>query len=341
VSKAVCLAACLAAAVLGQWTHLPLPWVLGPLLVTAGFSLMGLPVFAPQSGRRLGQIVVGTSVGLFVSLDVLARLSGALPAVILTALVAIIVCTLVGLLFARLADVDSTTAFFATTPAGMSEMSRIGELAGGRVDVIALTQAIRVATVVLVLPAAVIALRPGSAMAVILPAREIDYLTTIGLVLAGVAGALLMRAIRFDNPWTIGAVVAVGAIAAAGLVEGRLPRPAFWGGQFLIGIAVGSRFRRDVVRRLPRVCLAALATALLTLGLMTGYALLLTRVTGIDLVTGILGASPGGLAEMSVTAQLLQVDVALVVAFHVFRSFFVNGFSGKLYRLLVRLRLLG
>ena len=219
-------------------------------------------------------------------------------------------------------------------------MSRIGELAGGRVDVIALTQAIRVATVVLVLPAAVIALRPGSAMAVILPAREIDYLTTIGLVLAGVAGALLMRAIRFDNPWTIGAVVAVGAIAAAGLVEGRLPRPAFWGGQFLIGIAVGSRFRRDVVRRLPRVCLAALATALLTLGLMTGYALLLTRVTGIDLVTGILGASPGGLAEMSVTAQLHRSTWRWSSP-SIFRSFFVNGFSGKLYRLLVRLRLLG
>jgi uncharacterized membrane protein AbrB (regulator of aidB expression) len=34
----------------------------------------------------------------------------------------------------------------------------------------------------------------------------------------------------------------------------------------------------------------------------------------------IIATSPGGLAEMTITAQALQISVPLVVAFHLFRG---------------------
>jgi len=38
----------------------------------------------------------------------------------------------------------------------------------------------------------------------------------------------------------------------------------------------------------------------------------------------ILATSPGGLAEMTITAQALHISVPLVVAFHLFRVVIVN-----------------
>jgi len=38
----------------------------------------------------------------------------------------------------------------------------------------------------------------------------------------------------------------------------------------------------------------------------------------------IIATSPGGLAEMTITAQALQISVPLVVAFHLFRVVVVN-----------------
>ena len=45
---------------------------------------------------------------------------------------------------------------------------------------------------------------------------------------------------------------------------------------------------------------------------------------GVRLPGMLIATSPGGLAEMTITAQALQISVPLVVAFHLFRVVVVN-----------------
>jgi len=45
----------------------------------------------------------------------------------------------------------------------------------------------------------------------------------------------------------------------------------------------------------------------------------------------IIATSPGGLAEMTITAQALKVSVPLVVAFHLFRVVVVNMGTQHIY----------
>jgi uncharacterized membrane protein AbrB (regulator of aidB expression) len=45
---------------------------------------------------------------------------------------------------------------------------------------------------------------------------------------------------------------------------------------------------------------------------------------GLPVATMIIATSPGGLAEMTITAQALKISVPLVVAFHLFRVVIVN-----------------
>ena len=51
---------------------------------------------------------------------------------------------------------------------------------------------------------------------------------------------------------------------------------------------------------------------------------LLAWAFNLPAATMILATSPGGLAEMTITAQALHISVPLVVAFHLFRVVVVN-----------------
>ena len=84
-------------------------------------------------------------------------------------------------------------------------------------------------------------------------------------------------------------------------------------------MALGSRFSPSFFRAAPRFLgVSALATglALLLSGL---FVWLLARFVALPLPSLALAASPGGMAEMSVTAKVMHLSVPLVTATHVLR----------------------
>ena len=63
-----------------------------------------------------------------------------------------------------------------------------------------------------------------------------------------------------------------------------------------------------------------------------GFAWLLAQAAGLHPATVLLGTSPGGIAEMSITAKVLQLGVPVVTAFHVVRYIAVLTLTAPLYR---------
>jgi uncharacterized membrane protein AbrB (regulator of aidB expression) len=64
----------------------------------------------------------------------------------------------------------------------------------------------------------------------------------------------------------------------------------------------------------------------------TAFAALLAWGTGLPCATMVLGTSPGGIAEMSITAKVLQLGVPVVTAFQVCRLMAVLMLVAPLYR---------
>lgn len=314
-----------------QLAHVPMAWILGPLLATAITAIAGAPVFAPLSGRRIGQVVVGTSIGLNISTSVLLLMVTWLPFMIVTALVSVFLAAIVSVPFSFASGVDRKTAFYAMMPGGLSEMANLGAAAGAQSEPIAISQALRVALLVCVLPPLIIGLDIHGSIAddINLPTLPLSKVAIV--LIFGLAGVALARLARLNNPWMIGALVGAGSAAASGFIIGHLPLPLYWFGQFLIGISIGARFKRDTVLRLPRVFVSSVIFVLVLAALLFGYALLLSWLTGLDLASATLGSSPGGLAEMSITAQTLHLSVGLVTGFHIIRAFVVNGFTTQLW----------
>jgi len=112
-----------------------------------------------------------------------------------------------------------------------------------------------------------------------------------------------------------------------------IPTPILHLGQVLLGWSLGNKFKPDFFKTAPHyltiVALSNLGALLLTALLAYG----ISFWTDIPLPTLGLGLSPGGVAEMALTANVLQLGVPIVTAFHVVRMVGVLGTVGYLYRL--------
>ena len=336
------LVALLVAAAAGAAFHrlaVPLAWVLGPLVATAALAVAGRPVFTSVNARRFGQVTIGASIGLNITAAVLATIVLWLPVLIATAIFAIVLGAVIAAPLARWGGIDIRTAYYSMMPGGLTEMANIGLAAGARPEPIALAQSLRVTLLVLILPPLIVALDIHGDAVDGLAGRPLPWLHTLVALALGLGGVRLARLLRFNNPWMLGALIGTGTAAALGLLVGKLPTWLFYAGQFMIGIAVGARFRRESLMRLPRFAAAVTGTIIIVATIMGAYAALLSRLSGLDLASAALGASPGGFAEMAITAQTLHLSVGLVTAFHVVRAFLVNAAVEHIRGMLARIGL--
>jgi membrane AbrB-like protein len=86
-----------------------------------------------------------------------------------------------------------------------------------------------------------------------------------------------------------------------------------------LGCALGARFERDFLRGAPRFVGAVAATVLGAIVLSAAFGWISAEISALHPATLVLGTAPGGIAEMCVTAKVLQLGVPLVTAFHVTR----------------------
>lgn len=308
-----------AAAWLAATFSMPLPWMTGPLFAVAGARMAGVRLDAPRGGRQAGQWAIGAALGLYFSPVVVGQLLDHAGLVLAAAFASLALGSLCALLTLRLARVDAPTAFFASLPGGASEMATLAERWGGAVDRIAAAHALRVMMVVSLVPVA-LALAGAHGTDLYVPlVREVDAMRFPLLVAASLAGVGLFRVLRLANGWVLGPLLGVGALSALAVPLSALPGWVVNGGQLLIGCSLGCRFSREFFRAAPRFMAVASLTALLSIALGFALAGLLARFVEVPLATLALSTAPGGVAEMCITAKVLQLGVPLVTACHVLR----------------------
>ncbi len=318
--------------------HTPLPWMIGPLLCTAALCLGGAPLAASTRLRNAAQWIIGTALGLYFTPVVTAQMLGLAPFMLLGAAWAL----LIGHLFYRLllgcgAGVDPATAYFSSLIGGASEMAVFAEQHGARVDLVAAAHSMRVLIVVVTIPfgyqfAGIHGQQPDSFGAV----GAVDPAGLALLLALTALGGLGLKALRQPNPWVLGALAVAAVFTASGVSFSALPGWLSAGAQLLVGVSLGSRFTPAFLHTAPR-WLAAVALGSVAMVLGSGvFAWGMARVAGLDPAAVFLGNSPGGIAEMCITAKVLGLGVALVTAFHVVRYVVVLMLAAPIYTRWIR-----
>ena len=326
--------------------HTPIPWMLGPLLMTASASLLGVSVYSAMPLRNAGQWVIGTALGLYFTPAVGALVASLWWAIALGVVWACLSGWCLGrwLDKAHAAELDSlspqarrATTYFAGAIGGASEMTLIAERHGARTDLVASAHSLRVLMVTVILPFAMVLWGVhGLDASAATVSREVLPTGMLVLFMLTGAGALAMRALGRANPWFMGALLVTMVLTLADVQLSALPVPLTNAAQLFIGISLGVRFTPEFARSAPRWLAAVVLGTAAMMAVCALFGSALAWLTGLHPATLILGTSPGGIAEMAITAKVLQLGVPVVTAFQVCRLVAVLILAEPMFRWLVR-----
>ena len=335
VKLALTLVGAALAGALAQALHSPLPWLIGPLLATAAASALGAPLAASHRLRNAGQWIIGTALGLYFTPAVLGVVARLAPAIALGVAWAL----LLGYGFYRYLmwaergrGVLPASAYFAAAIGGASEMALLAEREGAQVDRVAGAHSLRVLIVVVLIPFGYQALGVHGADPSLLPLRTVQPAGLAALLAATAVGGALMQRLQVPNPWVLGALAVAATLTGAGVEWSALPRPLTNAAQLAIAITLGTRFTPASLRAAPRWLGAVALGTLAMIVLSAGFAAAVAWGWQLHPATVLLATSPGGIAEMAITASVLGLGVPVVTAFHVVRYAAVLVLTGPLWR---------
>lgn len=309
----------------------PLGWLLGTAIVTAGCSFAGYRVRFPAMLYRGALVVVGTGVGLSITSGVAEQLGSVLYLVPVAALCSIAIGRLLTPLFGRMSGLDMATAHFSLVPAGIAEMAETSAHYGADVGTVATMHALRVLLIVLILPAALAYVVEPHTSVVAPVTGTWTWSLALAFVIGGFAGKL-GSLVRMPNPYMLAPIVVLLLASGSNLIEAHEPRILVVLAQIAVGLNLGSRFDRVTIQKLPRAFAAALPIMLFHAALMVALACGASWLSGVDVPSAILGFATGGTVEMVLTAKTIGADIAFVTIFQAARGVFGNVLAGLIYQ---------
>jgi uncharacterized protein len=316
---------------------LPLPWMLGSMTACTLASLVRAPVEAPAVVRPPMTIVIGVMLGAGFTPQMIQSATTWLPTILGLAAFVLVSGAACVAYFRRVAGFDLPTSYFAGMPGGLVEMVITGEEKGGDARKIALVHSARILLVVLALPF-LIQLVSGTSLGprarfgtsiVDTPWRdEAWFLAT------AIGGVFLGRLLQLPARLLIGPMLASAIIHVAGVSRFVPPTEIVTIAQLVLGTTIGCRFAGTAPHEILRILILALGATVILLSLTVVIAFGVSRVSVHGITPLILAYSPGGLAEMSLVALSLGIEVAFVATHHIIRVIFVMAGSGPVFKLL-------
>ena len=326
------IAVAIAGALVCVYLKTPLPWLIGPLVAVAAVSMSHGKIAEPPLAREAGQWAIGVALGLYFSPDVVREIVRLSPWIAVAVIFSIVLGWLGCWLLTKAVGADAPTSFFAMAIGGAPEMAAQAQRNGGQVDRVAAAHALRIMLVVLIVPFAFNAMNVHGLDPYMPLAKTFSWTGFVVLVAITAGAAAVMQRVRSPNSWMIGPLLASALITATGHSFSSFPAVIVNAGQLLIGISLGSCFTPEFFRAAPRFLSAVAAISLLYMLLAAGFAALLARGSGLPWPTATIATTPGGIGEMALTAQALQLGVPIVTAFHTIRLLALLLTVGAMYR---------
>lgn len=307
--------------------HVPVAWLLGPMVAMIGYAIIqGKPQPLPSVLFIAGQAIVAIATATGFSLQTL----GLMKTYTLPLLVCITMTggmsVLNGYLLWRWAGVERATGFLGCLPGAAHSLIAMSEDMGADAIAVAVLQYLRILLVSVIIPSLVglwfapqttpeLVLAPVSPHLPTLPAV---YNLAI-LIAGGTLGVIIGKKFRFPSPLFFGPFLISLIIFWLLPYSILMPPLLFKIGLILVGLSIGLKFDWQTAKKLWKAVLleVILVILLIFLCLAVGYGFHLA--TNVDAMTAILGSTPGGITAMIATVIQLGGDTGVVLAMQMTR----------------------
>ncbi len=314
-----------------NYIRMPLPWMLGPIagMIIWSSVFKGNPCLSPKC-RNAGLIVVGYLIGRPFTPDTAHKIIVQLPEMLLITLLAMLFTFALSYFTHKKTGINMATCVISSIPGGLSQMVMLAEeIPSVNVAIVTFTHTIRILVVVFTVPFLAIHAVPkgtvsSAAASQTISASAVAPGILLIFIIAVFIGTWLAVRFKLPTPYLMGPALATALLMLSGLPVPELPSIIVIIAQICIGTYMGTiikfnRTQNQLNTVVPYALLNAIALVIFCLGL--GW--LLTYLIKADLVTGFLSTSPGGVAEMSLTAMMVNADISTIAVYQIFRIFFI------------------
>ncbi|AEM42175.1 AbrB family transcriptional regulator [Ketogulonicigenium vulgare] len=302
---------------------MPLPWMMGPMLVMAALSIARAPIAGPGRIRPFVIPILGVMMGSRVTVEMFGQIGDWALAVIGLVPVLIVSAWIGYVIYRKTLKMDPVTAFFSAMPGGLNEMFVLGAAAGGDDRQIALAHATRImmtVSLIALLFGAIYGVSTSNSGGSNWVALDVPSVLDYALLAAcAVLGRTVARLLHLPAPDLMGPMVLSGAAHMIGWVQVPPPTVLVNGAQIIMGATIGARFLGLPARAVLRAMVPSAIVAMIMIGTTYLFALGLTQITDIPPPQAFLGYAAGGVTEMSLLALAMDEEVAYVSTLHILR----------------------
>ncbi len=312
--------------------HIPVPWLLGPMIfMVIGTNIMKRKFVWHSSIRNAGMMIVGYTIGLSMTISALQEMALQLPSMLVMTLLLLLFCAGVAYIVSKLSNSDYSTSLLASIPGGLTQVIMLAEETKGiNLAVVTVTQVTRLMIIIIITPLIVTlpvfeqsttgnsttATIPATASVSLFP--NLIIFAVVGIVLAFVGAK-----VNFPTTFLLGPVLGTVILQLLGMQGPELPAIMINMAQLMIGTHVGLMLKADQITGKVRTIGLAIGSGLMLVigGILLG--MLLTKLQPISSATGLLSMAPGGMDQMGIIAHEIHANLSIVSGYQLFRTFFI------------------
>lgn len=323
-----------------EYLKIPAALLLAPMLSAIFLSLAAIDLKINSRLFTLAQGIIGCMIGASITPNIIREVLTDWPIFVGGVVSVILAATAIGYYLAKKQILPGTTAIWGAAAGGASAMVIMAEAYGADVRLVAVMQYMRVVLVALTAAALAHFLAPDS-----IPIAGLAHFlisdtrfpaisgffppfspTDLFLTLVIAFGAAYFA--RFTLNLAAGGLLLPFMITVilqnSGLFYLVLPPWLLAFFYMIIGWNIGLRFDRAIVKHAMGLLPILLLSTISLMTLCGVFAVILSRVTHVDLLTAYLATSPGGVDSISIIAADSHVNLPFVMAYQSVRFLLVT-----------------
>ncbi|WP_339323854.1 AbrB family transcriptional regulator [Paenibacillus sp. FSL W8-0194] len=318
-----------------KWIHMPVPWLLGPMIVTliASKAIRRIKPVCPTAVRNSGMIIVGYTIGLAFTAETLRQIGRQLPSMVLLTVLLLLGSLAIAALVSKLSGVPFPTVLMGSIPGGLTQMvSLADDIEGIDITVVTFLQVSRLMMIIFFVPLLVFSPffggtggRETAAATHAASSAGWDGLFphVIGFAVLCTLFAVVGQRIKFPTAYLLGPMIATVLLQLSGYAGHALPAVVLNASQLVIGVYVGMLLKPEQLGNKLRIIVLAAFSGVLLILCSIGLSLLFTRLHAVSFVTAFLGLAPGGMDQMGIIGKEAGADLSVVICYQLFRTLFI------------------
>lgn len=322
--KVILFLAAVALGFLFKTLNVPIPYMLGGIVVTfVSKTFIDPKTNWPAAWRNFMLSVSGCEIGRDCSFETLVNLSNQVFGILSATGSIVIVSLIASWLTFRMTNVNLISCFMGCAPGGMSLMTLMAE-EDSRADMnfVVVAQTLRFTCVVVSVPFLAMQMLEENAAAVAL--EQVDGLHWLVLVPLVWLGRFVGKKLHLPTKQLLGPILVAAIFSTFVQPFEAAPKLLMAVVQLNIGLYIGTKLEKDRLlalrSTLPNLffCNAAMIAT------SVGMAIFLSQTYGFSLITAFLAMAPGGIAEMCLAGLSMGADVPQILTYQLFRLLFLN-----------------